>query len=124
MLAEGVAALDWLGHYCFTGALQVLMLSVLSPLKTIESLVQGGWLYLDLQLLDIRYGEGLLNIARWLQAADRQPIFTYIISLGFYYSPAVTASQQSVLWFRDLGRRAIGGPLTVTVFLEELFREL
>lgn len=123
-LAEGVAALDRLGHYCFTGSPQVLMRSVLGPLKTMESLAQGGWPYLDPQLLDIRQDEGLLNIARWPRAADGRPIFMHVASLGFHYGAAVAASRQSVLWFRDLGRRSIGGSLTVTAFLEELFREL
>ncbi|HEY2296077.1 MAG TPA: hypothetical protein VGM86_35710 [Thermoanaerobaculia bacterium] len=123
-LAEGVAALDRLGHYCFTGSPQVLMRSVLGPLKTMESLAQCGWPYLDPQLLDIRQGEGLLNIARWPRAADGRPIFMHIASLGFHYGAAVAASRQSVLWFRDLGGRSIGGSLTVTAFLEELFREL
>jgi hypothetical protein len=35
-LAEGVAVLDRLGHYCFTGTPQVLIRSVLKPLKTME----------------------------------------------------------------------------------------
>jgi hypothetical protein len=46
-LAEGVAALDRLGHYCFTGASKVLVQLVLKPLKTVESLKKGAWPYLD-----------------------------------------------------------------------------
>ena len=64
-LAEGVAALDRLGHYCFTGLSKVLMRSVLGPLKTIESLKKGAWPYLDQQLLDLRYGDGYLDIMKW-----------------------------------------------------------
>jgi hypothetical protein len=40
-LAEGVTALDRLGHYCFTGAFKVLVRSVLRPLKTLKSLKKG-----------------------------------------------------------------------------------
>jgi hypothetical protein len=123
-LAEGVAALDRLGNYCFTGTPQVLMRSVLVPLKTIESLMQGGWPYLDPQLLDIRHGEGRLNVAQWPRAADGRPIFMHIASLGFHYGAGVAASQHSLLWFRDLGGRSIGGTVTVMEFLEELFRAL
>ena len=123
-LAEGVAALDRLGNYCFTGAPQVLMRSVLGPLGTMESITQGGWPFLDPQLLDIRHGEGRLNIAQWPRAADGRPIFMHIASLRFHYGPAVAASQHSLLWFRDLGGKSIGGSVTVTAFLEELFREL
>jgi hypothetical protein len=46
-LTEGVAALDRLGHYCFTGAAKALVPSVLKPLKTVRSLKKGAWLYLD-----------------------------------------------------------------------------
>ncbi|PVH76126.1 hypothetical protein DL98DRAFT_551355 [Cadophora sp. DSE1049] len=42
-LSEGVAALDRLGHYCFTGTPIALISSVLGPLKTMESLEKGGW---------------------------------------------------------------------------------
>jgi hypothetical protein len=123
-LAEGVAALDRLGNYCFTGTPQVLMRSVLGPLKTIESLTQGGWPYIDPQLLDIRHGEGRLDIRQWPCAADGRPIFMHIASLGFHYGAGVAASQHSLLWFRDPGGKSIGGAVTVTGFLEELFREL
>jgi hypothetical protein len=41
-LAEGVAALDRLGYYCFTGASKVLVQLVLKPLKTVESLKKGA----------------------------------------------------------------------------------
>ena len=37
-LVEGVAALDQLGHHCFTGVPKVLLSLVLRPLKTIDSL--------------------------------------------------------------------------------------
>jgi hypothetical protein len=123
-LAEGVAALDRLGNYCFTGTPQVLMRSVLGPLKTIESLTQGGWPYLDPQLLDIRHGEGHLNIAQWPRAADGRPIFMHTASLGFHYGGRVAASQHSLLWFRDLGGKSIGGKLSPTAFVKELFQEL
>lgn len=123
-LAEGVAALDRLGHYCFTGSPQVLIRSVLGPLKTMESLTHGGWPYLDPQMLDIRHGEGRLNIMQWPRAADGRPIFMHTASLRFHYGAAVAASQHSLLWFRDLGGKSIGGSLTVTAFLRELFEEL
>jgi hypothetical protein len=36
-LAEGVAALDRLGHYCFTGSPKALMPSVMDTLGSINS---------------------------------------------------------------------------------------
>lgn len=47
-LSEGVAALDRLGHYCFTGSSKALAGSVLGPLKTMGSLKKGAWPYLHI----------------------------------------------------------------------------
>ena len=52
--AEGVAALDRLGSYCFTGFPRSLMGSVMKPLGMIDSLALGAWPYLSSQLLDLR----------------------------------------------------------------------
>jgi hypothetical protein len=123
-LSEGVAALDRLGHYCFTGNPTVLMSSVLGPLKTMESLQKGGWPYIDPQLLDLRIGEGSLDVMRWPRAGDQRPIFMHTASLGFHYGPQVAASRHSLVWFRDLGGKSINGPAGATRFLDELFRDL
>jgi hypothetical protein len=123
-LAEGVAALDRLGHYCFTGASKVLVGSVLGPLKTMQSLKKGGWPYVDPQLLDLRHGEGRLDASRWPRASDGRPIFMHVASLQFHYGAEVAASQHSLVWFRDLGGKSIGGPTSGTRFLDELIRDL
>jgi hypothetical protein len=123
-LSEGVAALDRLGHYCFTGTPIALMSSVLRPLKTMESLEKGGWPYIDPQLLDLRIGEGHLDVTQWPRAPDGRPLFMHTASLGFHYGPEVAASRHSLVWFRDLGGKSINGPAGATRFLEELFREL
>jgi len=123
-LAEGVAALDRLGHYCFTGMATVLVRSVLGPLKTMESLNKGAWPYLDPQLLDMRRGEGHLDVSRWPRSSDGRPIFMHVASLSFHYGPKVAASQHSLVWFRDLGGKSIRGPTSGTRFLDELFRDL
>ncbi|KFZ22998.1 hypothetical protein V502_02523 [Pseudogymnoascus sp. VKM F-4520 (FW-2644)] len=41
-LAEGVAALDRLGHYCFTGSQKALMPSVMETLGSISSMQKGA----------------------------------------------------------------------------------
>ena len=56
--AEGVAALDRLGSYCFNGLPRSLMGSVMKPLGMIDSLVLGAWPYLSSQLLDLRDADG------------------------------------------------------------------
>ena len=52
-LSEGVAALDQLDHYCFTGAPKALVSSVLGPVK-MKSLKKGAWPYPDPLLLNLR----------------------------------------------------------------------
>jgi hypothetical protein len=109
-LSEGVAALDRLGHYCFTGSSKALVSAVLGPLKTMESLKKGAWPYLDPQLLDLRQGEGRLDGMRWPRTKKGRPIFLHVASLKFHYGPEVGASRHSLIWFRDLGAKSIGGP--------------
>jgi hypothetical protein len=123
-LAEGVAALDRLGHYCFTGSPQVLMSSVLKPLRTMDSLQRGGWPFVDPGMLDLRQGDGTLDIATWPRTKDGRPIFMHVASLAFHYGPEIAASRHSLVWFRDLGGKSITGPASATRFLEELFRDL
>ena len=45
-------------------------------------------------------------------------------SLSFHYGSEVRASQHSLIWFRDLGAKSIGGPEGAGRFLEELFRDV
>ena len=123
-LSEGVAALDRLGNYCFTGTPTALISRVLGPLKTMESLHNGGWPYIDPQLLDLRIGEGSLDVSRWPRADNGRPVFMHTASLGFHYGPEIAASRHSLVWFRDLGGKSITGPAGAARFLEELFRDL
>jgi hypothetical protein len=43
---------------------------------------------------------------------------------SFHYGPEVGASRHSLIWFRDLGAKSIGGPEGAGQFLEEVFRDL
>lgn len=47
-LSEGVAAIDRLGSYCFTGFPTSLMGSVLGPLGTLDGIQAGAWPYINL----------------------------------------------------------------------------
>ena len=123
-LSEGVAAVDRLGHYCFTGSSKALISSVLKPLRTIDSLRQGAWPFLDPQMLDLRHGEGRIDVVQWPRAKDGRPIFMHVAALAHHYGPEVAASRHSLVWFRDLGGKSIWGPAGATQFLEEVFREL
>lgn len=53
-----------------------------------------------------------------------RPIFLHVLSLSFHYIPDVRASRYSLVWFRDLGAKSIGGPGGAGRFLEKLFRDL
>jgi hypothetical protein len=47
-----------------------------------------------------------------------------VASLSFHYGPELGASRHSLIWFRDLGAKSIGGPEGPGQFLDEVFRDL
>ena len=61
---------------------------------------------------------------RWPRTKKGRPIFLHVASLSFHYGPEVGASRHSLIWFRDLGAKSIGGPEGAGQFLEEVFRDL
>lgn len=122
-LSEGVAALDRLGNFCFTGDPTVLPPRVLTPLKTMESLRRGGWPYICLEMLDLREGQGFIHLSRWPRQKER-PLLMHVASLAYHYGPQVAANRQSQLWFAELGGRAMRGLSGTSQFVEEIFREL
>lgn len=123
-LSEGIAAIDRLGNFCFTGDPRVLPCRVFRPLETMESLRRAGWPYIDPGLLDVRHGKGKLHLGRWPKTADGRPVLMHVASLGYHYGHGVAASRHSQLWFGELGGRSIQGLATAARFLEEVFREL
>ncbi|KAJ9651742.1 hypothetical protein H2201_009261, partial [Coniosporium apollinis] len=123
-LAEGVAALDRLGSYCFTGSPRTLMGSVLEPLGAIDAIKQGAWPFIDPRMLSLQEGEGSLNVARWPRGGDGRPLLMHVAALAFHYGPEVAASRHSHVWFRELGGMSIGGPFGAARYLEELFRDM
>lgn len=123
-LAEGVAALDRLGSYCFTGFPRSLMGSVLTPLGTTDAIQYGAWPYINPRMLNLQEAGGWLNLAQWPRGNDDRPILMHVASIGFYYGPEVAASRHSNVWFRELGGMAITGLHSATNFLDELFRDL
>jgi len=122
-LSEGVAALDRVGNFCFTGDPTVLPSRVLTPLKTMESLRCGGWPYICPEMLDLREGNGFIHLGRWPRLQER-PLLMHVASLAYHYGPQVAANRQSQLWFAELGGRAIRGLNGTSQFAEEIFREL
>ncbi|KAL6406205.1 hypothetical protein AUP68_10374 [Ilyonectria robusta] len=124
-LSEGVAALDRLGNFCFTGDPRVLPSRVLGPLGTMDSLRKCGWPYLCPRMLNLTKGRELIHLARWPKLNDDdRPILMHVASLAYHYGPTVAANRHSQIWFAELGGRAIDGLLGLTPFLEEVFRDL
>jgi hypothetical protein len=123
-LAEGVAAIDRLGSYCFTGHPRSLMGSVMKPLQTIESIEQGAWPYLDPNLLDLQAVGGRLNLALWPRGEKGRPVLMHVAALAFHYGTAVAISRHTHVWFQDLGGKDMTGPSRITKFFEDFFEEL
>jgi hypothetical protein len=122
--AEGVAALDRLGNYCFTGAPTALMPSVLKPLGTMDSIQNGAWPYICSDMLDLQQRDSAIDVFRWPRATDGRPIFMQLSSLAFHFGLEVAASRHTLLWFRDLGAQSIRGVTGAIRFLDDLFQKL
>lgn len=123
-LSEGVAALDRLGNFCFTGDPRVLPTKVMRLLGTIDSLRACGWPFISPRMLDIREGRGLVNLVGWPQLNNGRPVLMHVASLEYHYDRSVAANRHSQLWFAELGGRSIDGLHRMTSFLREVFRDL
>jgi hypothetical protein len=123
-LAEGVAALDRMGHYCFTGASKALMPTVMELLGTMESLQSGGWPYISPRMIDLRERDGAIDLTNWPTDKQGRPRCMHVASLAHYYGPEVAASRQALLSFKELGVQAVRGLSSAVRFLDDLFQNL
>ncbi|KAJ0133718.1 hypothetical protein HZ326_23223 [Fusarium oxysporum f. sp. albedinis] len=83
-LSEGVAALDQLGNFCFTGDPRVLPIKVMRLLGTMDK------------------GQGLVNLVGWPQLSNGRPVLMHITSLEYHYDRTVASNRHSQLWFAEL----------------------
>ncbi|KAF5239888.1 hypothetical protein FOXYS1_15478, partial [Fusarium oxysporum] len=123
-LSEGVAALDQLGNFCFTGDPRVLPTKVIRLLGTIDSLRTCRWPFISPRMLDIRDGQGLVNLVGWPQLSNGRPVLMHVASLEYHYDRTVASNRHSQLWFAELGGRSIDGIDRMTTFLHEVFQDL
>ncbi|KAJ9412797.1 hypothetical protein QL093DRAFT_2570104 [Fusarium oxysporum] len=123
-LSEGVAALDRLGNFCFTGDPRVLPTKVMRLLGTMDSLKTCGWPFISPRMLDIRDGQGLVNLVGWPQLSNGRPVLMHVASLEYHYDRTVASNRHSQLWFAELGGRSIDGMDRMTTFLHEVFQDL
>ncbi len=122
-LAEGLAAVDRLGSYCFTGFPKSLIGSVMGPLQTLESVQQGGWPFINPAVLNF-CGKGELQLAKWPRHKNGRPILMHIASIAFHYGPEMAAGCATETWFTELGGLQVQGPASAARFLEEVFRDI
>jgi hypothetical protein len=122
-LSEGIAALDRLGSYCFTGFPSYLVGSVLKPLGTIESMELHAWPYIDARMLDIR-GHGRISLSNWPRSPLGRPVLMHTAALSFHYGKDVAASRASSVWFRELGGLDVQDQGSASMFLVTVFNEM
>ena len=91
------------GSLLFHKGIERARVLVLGPLKTMESLTIVAWPCLDPQLLDLRQGEGRLDVMQWPRIKYGRPIFLHVASLGFHCGAEVGASRQSLIWLQYVG---------------------
>ncbi|KAM0445891.1 hypothetical protein ACHAO4_009601 [Trichoderma viride] len=118
--SEGVAALDRLGHFCFTGDPRVLPSKVFGLLETMEGLRTQVWPHISPRMLYLQKGKELLNLAKWPQSKDGRLALMHIPALAFHYGPAVAASRHSQLWFSELGGQRIDRVRAAAAFLNQV----
>ncbi|KAG7437025.1 hypothetical protein Forpi1262_v002004 [Fusarium oxysporum f. sp. raphani] len=123
-LSEGIAALDRLGNFCFTGDPRVLPTKVIRLLGTMDSLKTCGWPFISPRMLDIREGQGLVNLVGWPQLSNGRPVLMHVASLEYHYDRTVASNRHSQLWFAELGGRSIDGMDRMITFLHEVFQDL
>ncbi|CAM1507690.1 Fc.00g073310.m01.CDS01 [Cosmosporella sp. VM-42] len=123
-LSEGIAVLDRLGNYCFTGDPRVLPRTVLNPLITMESIKKGAWPFVSPEML--RFGEsyGTMNTTRWPRTSDNRPILLHVAVLAFHYGKIIAVNRHSQLWFSQLGGKGIRHIKVAAQFLKEVFYHL
>lgn len=122
--SEGVAALDRLGNFCFTGDPRVLPPKVFGLLGTMEGLRTQGWPHISPRMLNLQKGKELLNLSRWPRGKDGRLVLMHIPALAYHYGPAVAASRHSQLWFSELGGQRIDGAGGLAAFLNQVFRDI
>ncbi|CAG9951263.1 unnamed protein product [Clonostachys rosea f. rosea IK726] len=126
--SEGVAVLDRLGGYLFTGFERHLPKSVLRPLGTIDGLRGGGWPYIDPEVLDLcaaGRGGAVLDMARWPRYKETgRPILLHVAELRYHYGDRVASSRDSNLWFAQLGNEAFARPQGVAALVTEVIGKL
>lgn len=104
--SEGVAALDRLGNFCFTGDPRVLPSKVFGLLGTMEGLRTQGWPHISPRMLNLQKGKELLNLSRWPRGKDGRLVLMHIPALAYHYGPAVVLRAG---WAAYRRRRGIGG---------------
>lgn len=123
-LAEAVAAIDRLGHYCYTGDPRVLPRKVLGFLGTTESLSTCAWPYISPEMLDFRELNGWLNRYTWPREPQGSPILLHIAAIHYHYGPTIASARLSQLRFSELRHTNFQDLASIQKYISYIFCDL
>ncbi|KAH7303017.1 hypothetical protein B0I35DRAFT_485482 [Stachybotrys elegans] len=122
--SEGVAVIDRLGGYMFSGFDRHLPKSVLRPLGTIDSLRTRGWPYIDSAVLDLdRMCK--LDVSKWPRSGETgRLLLLHVAELRYHYGERVASSRAGELLLAQMGHEALSRPKGVAQLVKVLLEDL
>ncbi|KAJ9413916.1 hypothetical protein QL093DRAFT_2569888 [Fusarium oxysporum] len=103
-------SIDW-AIFASPGDPRVLPTKVMRLLGTMDSLKTCGWPFISPRMLDIRDGQGLVNLVGWPQLSNGRPVLMHVASLEYHYDRTVASNRHN-------------GMDRMTTFLHEVFQDL
>jgi hypothetical protein len=89
-----------------------------------ESLQSCGWPYISLRIIDLREGDGAIDLTNWPTDKQGRPRCMHVASLAHYYGLEIAASRQALLLFKEIVVQAIRGLSSAVRLLDDLFQSL
>lgn len=122
--SEGVAVIDRLGGYMFSGFERHLPKSVLRPLGTVDSLRTRGWPYIDPAVLDLDR-MGMLDVSKWPRSGETgRLLLLHVAELRYHYGERVASSREGELLLAQMGHDAFSRPKGVAQLVKVLLEDL
>ncbi|KAK5994238.1 hypothetical protein PT974_07681 [Cladobotryum mycophilum] len=121
--AEGVAAIDRLANFCFTGDPRCLPTAIFENLGTLRHLQHHAWPYISKAKLDLYRGS--MNMVSWPKGRNDGPRLLHTAALAFYYGLEVAANRGTHLWVQHMiEQRRSKGDVVLRVFEHHLIPEV
>jgi hypothetical protein len=122
--SEGVAIIDRLGGYMFSGFERHLPKSVLRPLGTVDSLRMRGWPYIDPAVLDLDR-LGMLDVSKWPRSGETgRLLLLHVAELRYHYGERIASSREGELLLAQMGHEAFSRPQGVAQLVKVLLEDL